>query len=185
MVAKIRRVVTGVNEKGQSVITYDGVAENVFHIPGLPGAACTELWVTREMPIDNTGRTDQGARPFKHDPDDNGTIFRIVELPPEEQMLGAADTNAAMDAAMKGMGSKHQTTAADRTRHPTMHMTDSVDYLIVLQGELTMIMDEGETTLLPGDCVVQRGTRHGWSNRGDKPVLLAAALVDAEHVKHG
>jgi mannose-6-phosphate isomerase-like protein (cupin superfamily) len=87
-----------------------------------------------------------------------------------------------MEKAMDAMGSKHKATTEERNKHATMHMTDSVDYLVVLAGELTMIMDVGEVTLKPGDCIVQRGTRHGWANRGDMPVLLAAVLIDAQHI---
>jgi mannose-6-phosphate isomerase-like protein (cupin superfamily) len=183
MIAKFRRVVTGVNEKGESIIQFDGEAGNVFLFPTLPGAAVTELWVTNDIPVDNTGTEDRGARPFKHDPDPNGTIFRIVELPPEKKLSSPESAEAAMGAAMDAMGSRHKATAEDRSKHPTMHMTDSVDYLIVLSGELTMIMDVGEVTLKPFDCIVQRGTRHAWANRGNVPVLLAAALVEAKHIE--
>ena len=179
MVSKFRRVVTGVNEKGESIIQFDGEAENILLFPGWPGAAATELWVTSEIPVDNTGQEDRGARPFKHDPDPSGTIFRIVEIPPEIQGAMEIDTDVAFDA----MGSKNKPTSKDRVKHPTMHFTDSVDYLVLLSGELTMIMDVGEVTLKPGDFVVQRGTRHGWANRGNTPVILVAALVDAKHIE--
>jgi mannose-6-phosphate isomerase-like protein (cupin superfamily) len=182
MISKIRRVVTGVNEKGESVIMFDGEAQNVFLFPTLSGAAVTDLWVTGEVPVDNTGNADQGARPFKHDTDPCGTIFRIVEIPSEKRLLFDAEAQAAMEKAMDAMGSKHKATTEERNKHATMHMTDSVDYLVVLAGELTMIMDVGEVTLKPGDCIVQRGTRHGWANRGDMPVLLAAVLIDAQHI---
>lgn len=177
MITKIRRVVTGINEKGKSIIQFDGEAQNVLIIPNVPGAGVTDLWVTSEIPVDNQGAIDRGARPFKHDPDPNGTIFRIVELPPDKQFT-ADDSHAAMDA----LKSKHKSTDQDRSRHPTMHFTDSIDYLVVLSGELTMIMDIGEVTLKAGDCIVQRGTKHGWANRGDKPVIFAGVLVDARHL---
>ncbi|MBI5604999.1 MAG: cupin domain-containing protein [Deltaproteobacteria bacterium] len=175
MVAKIRRVVTGVNEKGESVVQFDGEAQNILLFSSYPGAGVTDLWVTSEIPVDNRGDVDRGTLPFKHDPDPNGTIFRIVELPPEEKSSAAVD----MDAAMDSLGSKNKLTAQERTKHPTMHFTDSIDYLVVISGELTMIMDVGEVTLKGGDCIVQRGTRHGWANRGDQPVIFAAVLVEA------
>lgn len=183
MIRKFRRIVTGVNEKGESVVQFDGMAENVFLFPSLPGAAVTELWVTNEIPVDNTGVKDRGARPFKHDPNPNGTIFRIVQLPPEKQIAAEGDAHAAMGAAMDSMGSRNKASAEDRKKHATMHTTDSIDYLLVLSGELTMVMDAGEVDLKPGDCIVQRGTRHGWANRGTEPVILVAALIDAKHVE--
>jgi mannose-6-phosphate isomerase-like protein (cupin superfamily) len=178
MITKIRRVVTGMNEKGESIIQFDGEAQNVLLIPSYPGAGATDLWVTSEIPVDNQGAIDRGARPFKHDPDPNGTIFRIVELPPDKQLTAEIDTDAAFD----GMKSKNKPTAQESARHPTMHFTDSIDYLVVLSGELTMIMDVGEVTLKAGDSIVQRGTRHGWANRGDKPVIFAGVLVNARHL---
>ncbi len=176
MPAKIRRVVTGLNEKGESVVVFDGDATNVLLFPGWPGAGATELWVTGAVPVDNSGTKDLGARPFKHDPDENGTIFRIVEFPPDREGGLRSD---GVEKIFDAMASENRPTAKDRVRHPSMHVTDSLDYLIVISGELTMIMDVGEVTLKPGDCVVQRGTRHGWANRGDKPVIAAAVLIDA------
>ncbi len=183
MITKFRRVVTGVNEKGKSIIQFDGEARNVFTVPSLPGFAVTDLWVTKEIPVDNTGEEDRGARPFQHDTDPNGTIFRIVEIPPEEKLPLTGEKQADIEAGMNAMGTKHKATLEDRSKHPTMHMTDSIDYLVVLTGELTMIMDVGEVTLKAGDIIVQRGTRHGWANRGDTPVLLAAVLIEAKHVE--
>ncbi len=181
MVTKCRRVVTGLNEKSESVVLFDGDAQNVLLLPALPGAAITELWVTGEMPVDRLGDKDRGARPMKHDPDPGGTIFRIVELPPEKETPAGLQSDA-VEKIFEAMGSANKPSSQDRVRHPTMHLTDSVDYLVLISGELTMIMDVGEVTLKPGDCIVQRGTRHGWANRGDKPVVLAAVLVDAKHV---
>lgn len=177
MPRKIRRVVTGLNEKGASVVTFDGEARNVLLFPGWPGAGLTELWVTSEMPVENGGREDRGARPVKHDPDPGGTIFRIVEFPPDRDGGPPSDS---VEKIFDALASAKKPSVKDRARHATMHETKSIDYLVVISGELTMIMDEGEVTLKPGDCIVQRGTRHGWANRGDVPVVLAAVLVDAK-----
>jgi len=67
-------------------------------------------------------------------------------------------------------------------RHPNMHKTDTVDYIILLQGEVTLILDEGDVDMKPFDVVVQRGTNHAWSNRGTEPAVLAGVLIDAEPV---
>jgi quercetin dioxygenase-like cupin family protein len=61
-----------------------------------------------------------------------------------------------------------------------MHTTNSLDYLVVIAGEMWMVMEEGEVLLRQGDCVVQRGTNHAWVNKSDKPCLLAAILIDAK-----
>lgn len=170
----VRRIVTGHDSQGRSNITIDDQAPNVLEVGGWPGLYVTELWVTGEMPIDNMGTTDQGARPMRHDPTPNGTVFRVVEIPPES--AGTIDT----EKAFAQMGSHNKPTAEDSKKHATMHKTDSVDYLVVASGEMWMIMEDGETLLRTGDCIVQRGTNHAWSNRTDKPCVLIAVLVDAK-----
>lgn len=169
----IRRIVTGHSPEGKSNITFAGVAGNVLDSAAWPGSRVTELWVTEEMPVDNKGAVDRGARPIGHDPVPGGSIFRVVEIPPESQ--SSIDTAAAFAA----LGSTKIPSAEDSARHPSMHATDSVDYLVVISGEMHMIMEEGEILLRPGDCIVQRGTKHAWSNRGTEPCVMAAILIDA------
>ena len=168
-----RRVVTGHNEQGQSVILFDDHASNVTHIPSWEGLYVTELWVTSESPIDNAGTKDRSLRPMKHDPDAHGTIFRLVEIPSESK------TTFRPEGIFQELGSQNRPNEADRGRHPTMHKTNSIDYLVVLSGEMVMEMEDGSTLLKQGDCIVQRGTNHAWVNRSDKPCLLAAVLIDA------
>ena len=175
MAQKIRRVVTGHNADGRANILFDDLAPNVTELKGWPGAAVTELWVTDEAPVNNHGAVDRSLRPMRHDPTPAGTIFRVVEVPPER-------VGARIDAAstFAQLGSTHQPRAEDSARHPTMHKTDSIDYLVVIAGEMWMVMEEGEVLLRQGDCIVQRGTNHAWVNRGDKPCLLAAILIPAK-----
>lgn len=173
---EVRRIVTGIAPDGRSNITFDGKATNVLPIGGWDGAYISELWVTEEMPVDNSGDTDRGARPIRHDPTPGGTIFRTVEIPPER---GSA---IDVDAAFSSMGSHNRPSQADTEQHASMHFTNSVDYLIVISGEMTMLMEDGETVLRTGDCIVQRGTKHAWVNRGTVPCVIAAVLVDATPV---
>ena len=169
----IRRIVTGHNAQGRSNITFAGEATNVLDSPAWPGSRVTELWVTEEIPVDNTGEADRGARPIRHDPGPGGTIFRVVEIPPESK------TTIDTAAAFADIGSTRVPTAEDSARHPSMHATDSVDYLVVISGEMHMLMEEGEILLKAGDCIVQRGTKHAWVNRSSAPCVMAAILVDA------
>lgn len=170
----VRRIVTGHDTRGRSVITYDDDGPNAIEVKGWPGLFVTELWVTGEMPVDNMGTTDQGARPMRHDPTPGGTVFRVVEIPPEGR--GSIDTRAAFEH----MGSHNKPRAEDTARHASMHKTNSVDYLVVASGEMWMVMEDGETLLRTGDCIVQRGTNHAWVNKSDKPCVLIAVLVDAK-----
>lgn len=173
MIQKIKRYVTGHDKDGKAIVTYDDHAPNAVPLKGWPGAGVTEIWVTGEMPVNNMGETDQSLRPLQHDPVRSGTIFRVVEIPPE------SSSNIDTEETFKQLGSGNKPTAEDQEKHPTMHKTNSVDYLVVISGEMWMVMEKGEVLLKPGDCIVQRGTNHAWKNKGDKPCLLAAVLVDA------
>lgn len=173
----IHRIVTGHGPDGRSNITFEGLATNVLDSPAWPGSRVSELWVTEETPVDNTGVVDRAARPIRHDPTPGGTIFRVVEIPPEAQ--STIDTAGAF----ADLGSTHVPSAEDSAKHPSMHVTDSVDYLVVISGEMHMVMEDGEVLLRPGDCIVQRGTKHAWSNRGEVPCVMAAVLVDARPVR--
>jgi mannose-6-phosphate isomerase-like protein (cupin superfamily) len=172
---KIHRIVTGHNKQGKAVISINDQASNAVEIKGWPGLWVTDLWTTDEMPIDNMTEHDRGARPLRHDPTPNGTIFRVVEFPPESKM-GGIDAKAAFEH----LGSTTKPREEDTAKHPSMHKTKSIDYLVVIAGEMWMVMEEGEVLLRPGDCIVQRGTNHAWVNKGDVPCLLAAILIDAQ-----
>lgn len=179
MTFNVRRFVTGLDESGRSIVTFDDVAGNVLPVAGWPGAAITEIWTTDEMPIDNGGNVDRGARPIRHDPTPNGTIFRVVEIPPDD------GRPIDVDSAFASMGSQNKPSAEDSAKHASMHFTNSVDYLVVISGEMHMVMEEGEVLLPTGSCIVQRGTKHAWVNRSGKPCVLAAVLVDAKPVITG
>lgn len=176
MVEKIRRLVTGLNDEGRSVFIYEGDATAVKEMESMPGLALTDLWVTGGAPADNTGTVDAADRPVVLEPPQNGTIFRVVEFPPDSAWRDSADAKEAFDS----IGAGHAT--QDESDDPMMHKTSTVDYLIVLKGEIWAILDEGERCLKQGDVMIQRGTVHSWSVRTDEPCLLAAILVSADPV---
>ena len=176
MVEKIRRVVTGHDAAGKSVFIMDGDATAVKEMESMPGLALTDLWQTNGAPADNAGNADATDRPVVLEPPPNGTIFRIVEFPPDSAWRDQAKALEAFES----IGAGHAKDAA--SDDPMMHKTSTVDYLIVLKGEIWAILDEGETCLKPGDVMIQRGTNHSWSVRTDEPCLLAAILVNAEPV---
>lgn len=175
MLQKVRRVVTGHNATGNAIILIDDHAPNVTAIKGWPGLGVTEVWVTDEMPVSNDGAKDRSLRPMRHDPTSSGTIFRVVEIPPE-----SADSKIDAGATFGQLGSTHKPSAAESAKHPTMHKTNSIDSLVVISGSMHMLMEEGEVELHAGDLIVQRGTNHAWVNRSGKPCLLAAVLIDAK-----
>lgn len=176
MVWKVRRVLTGHDSDGKSMIMTDGFAPNVLEMASMPGLALTDLWETKGAPASNEGSADAAARRVNLEPPQNGTILRIVEFPPDTQWRQSANARAAFDSIGAGHASdKH---SAD----PMMHKTSTVDYIIILKGEIWAIMEKGEVLLKPGDILVQRGTNHSWSVRANEPCVLAAVLVSARPV---
>jgi mannose-6-phosphate isomerase-like protein (cupin superfamily) len=172
MVWQVRRVVTG-HQDGRSTILMDGPARNVKEMESMPGLALTDLWETTRSPADNGGAQDAAERPVRLEPPPGGTILRIVEFPPDRQWRGNADASKAFGSI--GAGHANDPGNAD----PMMHTTSTVDYIIVLKGEIIAILDDARTRLKAGDVLVQRGTRHSWSVDGDEPCIVAAVLVSA------
>ena len=165
-----RRVVTGHDASGKAVVLIDGAAPNA-KLRKATGLASTLLWVTDESPADNSGAADAADREIGVAPPERGSIFRVVDFPPAAE-AGAVD-NAAM---LKEMGLAGGGAAP---RHATMHRTRSVDYAIVISGEIDMLLDDSEVHLKAGDVLVQRGTNHAWVNRGRASCRIAFVLVDA------
>ena len=174
MLTPIRRVITGHDAQGRSIIASDVPSPNTIAISDSPPFGMTDLWVTHDAPADNAGAGDPAARRIVLEPPPRGTIFRVVEFPPDAGIAGKFDRVAAFEA----IGAR-AALDPDGSRHPGMHRTHSVDYAIVLSGEIWAVMDVGETLLRAGDCLIQRGTNHAWSNRGTGTCLVAFILVDA------
>lgn len=174
MTWRVRRVLTGHDPAGRSTILADGYATNVMELASIPGLALTDLWETTGAPADNDGHADAAARPVRLEPPPRGTILRVVEFPPDASWRNRTDGKEAFNAI--GAGHAQDTASAD----PMMHRTNTVDYAIVLKGEITAVMERGETLLRAGDILVQRGTNHSWSVRGSEPALVAFVLVSAK-----
>ena len=172
----IRRVVTGHNAQGKSIFLMDGPAPSM-HSRGTGATASTELWVTNSTPADNAGSDDPTlSQPRRLPPPKNGTVFRVVEYPPDSQRVAAL---RAPDASHDAKAEGYARDLANR-RHPGFHKTQSIDYAIVLSGEIYALMDDGEVLLKAGDVLIQRGTSHAWSNRSGKVCRMAFVLVAAK-----
>jgi quercetin dioxygenase-like cupin family protein len=141
-----RRVVTGHDAEGRSVVLSDAPAPKSHELPGT--AVFHEIWNTggTPAPVLPSEADEPTDRPLVTPPDPNGTIIRLVDLLP-------------------------------RAASP-MHRTETVDYGIVLAGEVVLVLDDSEVRLRPGDVVVQRGTDHAWENRTDEIARMAFILVD-------
>ena len=174
MIWRVRRVLTGHDAGGRSGFIADGLAPNVKEMASMPGLALTDLWETGAAPASNAGDRDAADRPVRLEPPKNGTILRIVEFPPDSAWRQGADAKAAF----KSIGAGHVKDRA--SSDPMMHKTGTVDYIIVLKGEIHAVMETGEKLLRAGDVLVQRGTNHSWSVRGTEPCIVAAILVNAK-----
>ena len=176
MAQRIRRVVTGHDKNGKSVFIMDGKAPNILEMKSMPGVALTDLWRTTTSPASNAGSRDAASGTIKLEPPQEGTILRIVEFPPDSAWRDGADAKAAFASIGASGAPDHASTDA------MMHCTATVDYIIVLKGEIYAIMDKGEKLLKQGDILVQRGTNHSWSVRSKEPCVIAAILVGARPV---
>jgi mannose-6-phosphate isomerase-like protein (cupin superfamily) len=173
---ELRRVVTGIDAAGKSYVAINGPPANIRESDGR-GAA--EFWITDATPADNAAPGDPAAeRPPRLEPPAGGSVVRYFMVAPENKALSPAELEAQTAARFAAMGASH--CRVDTSRHPSMHTTRTVDYIVVLSGRVTLLLDKGEVELKPFDVVVQRGTNHGWANRGDEPAVMAAILIDAK-----
>ena len=175
MAEPIRRIVSGHDAEGRSVFIEDGPAPNVREIAAAGGMRVTELWYTDRTPADNRGDADTAVGPFAIEPPPMGSKFRIIDYPPDSVRFGSGDR----EAIYREMGASHNL-VTENPPHPGMHKTDSVDYALILSGEIYAVMDAGEKLMKAGDILIQRGTSHAWSNRGDDIARVAFILIGAE-----
>jgi len=180
MAKPVRRVVTGHDENGKAIVISDGRAPFVHVNPTDPEWYSTDIWRTNENPA----RVVQAAAeptlgPRRQLPAKGGTVLRINHFPPESAAVRRMDVHASR-AALAALGNEKAATFGKGGRHPLMHRTETIDYAIVLAGEITMLLDEEDVTLRAGDVVVQCGTNHAWSNRSNAPCVVAFVLIDGE-----
>ncbi|MBT6312124.1 MAG: cupin domain-containing protein [Alphaproteobacteria bacterium] len=170
----IRRVVTGHDANGVATVIMDSDAPCILSRPNRPGVTLTNLWQNGKTPAAMERHDDPVDGPLMLQPPKNGSVFRIVQFDPENpEELAKLDGKSAF--AEMGAGDN----VVENARHPFMHRTDSLDYSVILTGEIYMMMDDEEYLLKAGDTVVQQGTNHAWSNRGTEPCQIAFILTDA------
>jgi uncharacterized cupin superfamily protein len=174
----VRRIVTLDDERGKSVAMSDGPVPDVVVDPARPGFASTRIWVTDASPARIAHAPEALALPQRIEPPPRGSVCRIVTFPPDAAFRGkvGAGEVAAFFAAM---GSPGASTFSATAPHPYMQKTRTLDFCLVLDGEITLVLDTEEVQLAAGDTVVQRGTSHAWSNRSDRPCTIAISSHDA------
>lgn len=168
-----RRVVTGHDENGTAVVVSDQPATHLLQRPNRPGVTLTNFWISNETPAQYDGDEETCVGKFVLHPPKNGSVFRCVEFEPENpEVLAKLDGKAAF--AEMGAAAN----VVEGARHPFMHRTDTLDYAIVVKGEIDMLLDDSAVHLKAGDVVIQRGTNHAWSNRGTESCIIAFVLND-------
>lgn len=173
----IQRIVTGHDADGRAVIVSQGPLPTVVEIAAIPGTVFHEVWSTsgNPVPIDNGADPTVGALMLP--PPKQGTRFRFVDIPPDtSEFLARGATR--MHEAFTQVGDAHASTVRADSPHPLMHRTESIDYGVVIDGEMTLVLDDSEVALAPGSVVIQRGTNHAWANRSNRSCRMLFVLID-------
>jgi hypothetical protein len=176
----VRRLVTGFDASGRSIFVEDGPASFRANATR-PGLRSSPVWATGRLPVP-VDDPDRSGLVTGIMPPPGGSLLKIVDLPPEPQ--DAAERRLALEQAKESIRHAGTTPEPGLRRHPDgphpgMHETDTIDYAIVLSGEVYARLDEGERLLKAGDILIQRGTSHSWSNRSGAYCRIAFVLVEA------
>jgi mannose-6-phosphate isomerase-like protein (cupin superfamily) len=171
-IGEVRRVVTKIDSDGKAVVMFN---DQVPLMAARAPVGVGEIWVTEKSPAELSPTEDRAHVKVGIQPPRGGTIFRVIDYPPTSPATEKLDINTMMkvvgaDAPAKGLP----------PRHPMMHRTRSVDYAIILSGEIDMLLDEGEVHLKAGDVLVQQATNHAWINRGKENCRIAFILIDSQ-----
>lgn len=181
MPTPVRRVIVGTNAEGKSLVVSDEIAQTVLGDDVSP-VVLVELWKTFDSPTaysakaadgtDGEGFIDPVDGPIIIAPGPTGSLFRICEFPPMSKVT------KSWNDAFEAMGQPLQSDE-EHDSDGGYHATDTIDYIVVLDGEITCCFEAGEVTIKAGDTFVQRGTKHAWENRSDKPCRFTSILVGA------
>lgn len=179
-VKPVRRLITiddgpGVYAKSKCIA--DGPSPDVRIDPARPGFSSTRIWVTDRTPACIEGVTETLNTPHTLEPPAGGSVCRVVTFPPDASYkVGAKEVQAYFAA----MGSPGASTYSANVRHPYMQKTRTLDFCLILDGEITLVLDKQDVNLKAGDTVVQRGTNHAWSNRSNQPCTIAFSSHDGK-----
>ena len=176
----IHRVVTGHTPEGKAVVAMQGPLPKVQEIAAVPGTVFHEVWSTCGAPAPVDNGIDPTTGPLMLPPPALGTRIRFVDIPPETEAFMRQGVDQ-LKAAFGQIGDANASTAHSASPHPLMHRTESVDYGVVIEGELTLVLDDSEVALKPGSVVVQRGTNHAWANRSGRVCRMLFVLVDGAY----
>lgn len=176
----IRRLVTVDDDSGRSKAIADGPSPDVRLDPARPGYSATRIWVTDRTPARMAGLRETVDAPHALEPPPGGSVCRVVTFPPDCSWRGKVGAHE-VQTYFSAMGSPAASCYAPDAPHPYLQQTRTLDFCLVLEGEITLVLDTAEVALKAGDTVVQRGTRHAWSNRTGRPCVVAFSSHDATY----
>ena len=174
----IRRIVTGDDASGRSRIIEDAAATAVRTVAERPGYRAVNLWRTEASPIPIAAPDSISQHKGILPPKNGGTVLRIIDFPPESADPAVRQKQIAATFGDIFADADHDKRAG---AHPGMHRTKTLDYAIILDGEIWAVMDDGETLMRAGDVLVQRGTNHAWANRSDRTARICFVLMDGKY----
>jgi mannose-6-phosphate isomerase-like protein (cupin superfamily) len=173
----VRRIVV-MDENEKSHCIADGPAPDVRADPARPGFASARIWLTRQTPAPIGEVKDPTTGPHTLEPPAGGSLCCVVTFPPDAAWQGKVGSREVQNY-FQAMGSPGASTYSPKAPHPYMQKTRSLDFCLILEGEITLVLDTEEVRLKAGDTVVQRGTNHAWSNRSNQPCVIAFSSHDA------
>jgi uncharacterized cupin superfamily protein len=173
----IDRIVV-VDEGPHSKIIADGASPDVRTDPARPGFSVARMWVTDRTPIRLQSVRESLHLPHTYVPPRGGSTCYVVTFPPDASWRGEVGAKQ-VTAYFNMMGAPEISTYAANTPHPYMQKAETLDFCLVIDGEITLVLDTEEVHLKTGDTVVQRGTNHAWHNRSDRPCVIAFSSHDA------
>jgi mannose-6-phosphate isomerase-like protein (cupin superfamily) len=172
---EVRRVVTGHDARGKAVVLMDGASPTRTKRAST-GTTARLMWIVDRVPAPYE-TADAALREPQLPPPRGGAVFRVVDFPPMTRGEGLLPDQLARE-----IGEPHAAADCAPPRHPFMHRTRSVDFAVVLSGEIEMLLDDSEVMLRAGDVVVQQGTSHAWVNRGTQTCRIAFVMLDAAEI---
>jgi len=175
----IHRVVTGHDADGKAIVAIDGPPSTIRELSAIPGMIFHEVWEIRDSPAPVDNGPDPTTGPLSHQAPKRGNIMRFVDFPPDSSYLAQAE--ARMKDLFKEVNDVNALTVKPDSPHPMMHRSEAVDYGIVIEGEMTLVLDDSEVLLKPGSVVVQRGTNHAWANRTEKMCRMLYIQINGQY----
>ena len=166
---RARRVVVGLDPDGRSTFVEDGPTGTRMETDAF---TLNQIWQATSVPTPVAAENTLGDQAEIPVPP-QGYTFVIATFPPDDEW----DYVKGWAEALADSGAPESLDSASSI--PGLHATDAIDLVTIISGEIYAVTETGETLLRPGDCLVQRGTKHAWSNRGTEPCTLAAVHVAA------